>query len=76
MPDKAGAGDGWEQWSKHVLLQLESIDDTLGAVQKEIVQMKIEIAMLKIKSSLWGALAGLGSAGGLLIWEMIKRRVG
>ena len=55
-------GNGWDEWGKHVLEEqkrqgeaLEKITSGLEAFKIEIVK---EIAKLKIKSGIWGALAG------------------
>ena len=51
--------NGWNEWSRHVLKELERSDagiQRLVAISNEI---KVDIAMLKVKSSIWGAVAGL-----------------
>lgn len=54
-----GDGNGWHEWSRHVLRELERMDESIRILHQEMVSLKIEIAMLQVKSGIWGALAGL-----------------
>lgn len=65
MPDN----DGWNQYAKHVLAELqrlssssqthaEVLNETKLEFIKEIQAIRIEIAMLKIKAGIWGLVAG------------------
>ena len=65
-------GDGWGEWRKYVLKELERISDCHEAQRKIMQQIQVEIAMLKVKSSVWGGIAGLIPALGLLIYYIIK----
>lgn len=61
--------NGWNEWSRHVLAELERLNEcykSLDVTQRIILT---EIAMLKIKSGLWGAGAGMIPATiALLFW--------
>jgi hypothetical protein len=61
---------GWSEYQQLVLSelkrhndQLESIDDKItelrGELSKFQIQIAAEVAMLKVKSGLWGGLAGV-----------------
>lgn len=63
------APNGWNEWSKHVLAELERLnvcyeqlnekfDKKIGEVYDRINQLHTEVAMLKVKSGIWGLLAG------------------
>jgi len=56
MPDDNNGVDSWREWRKHVLIELERN-------HKAIEDMTKEIAMLKVKSGAWGAIAGMVPAG-------------
>jgi len=68
--DNESANNGWNEWSKHVLLELNRLNDLYSgltdalqerndAINKEIQEVRVELATLKIKASLWGATAGM-----------------
>ena len=51
--------DGWTQWSKFVLKELERLNHCYEQIQKDITKVREDIAMLRVKAGVWGALAGL-----------------
>lgn len=63
------SSDSWMAWSRHVLHQLETDTKCLYEIKREITLLKIEIAKLKVKSGIWGAIGGaVPLAVGLAIW--------
>jgi len=46
--------DGWNQWAKHVLLELERLDKCISTTKKEMISVRIEIASLQVKAGIWG----------------------
>ena len=50
--------DSWTEWSQHVLKELERLNDQLEKLQDSSNNIHIELAMLKVKASAWGAVAG------------------
>ena len=71
--EEAHNNNGWSEWGKHVLKELERLNDCYESQTKLIQSIQIEIAMLKVKSSVWGGIAGLIPALGLLIYYIIKQ---
>jgi hypothetical protein len=53
-----GQSDGWAEWRRHVLIELEEHRKALKECTGELHSVRTEVAMLKVKSSLWGAGAG------------------
>ena len=53
MPERDD--NGWGEWRRHVLLQMEEHSKTLKEIKDEVKSMETEIALLKYKSSMWGA---------------------
>ena len=51
--------NGWTEWSKYVLKTLESQAEEIKAVNKILQQIKVDIAMLQVKSGAWGAIGAL-----------------
>jgi hypothetical protein len=50
--------NGWNEWSKHVLAELERLNDCYNGVNGQLQKIHVEIAMLKVKSGIWGAIGG------------------
>ncbi len=68
--------DGWKEWRKFVLKELTRLsnacEDLRGKVNDELSQLKAEVAMLKVKSGVYGLLGG----GILVLIYVISRSVG
>ena len=65
--------DSWNRYQESVLKQLQSLSEQLTALQKNNIEIQIQIARLEVKSGLWGFGAGLLPAIFYLIYEAIKR---
>jgi hypothetical protein len=50
--------NGWNEWSKHVLAELIRLNTCYDDMSKNMNQIRIEIAMLQVKSGIWGAIGG------------------
>lgn len=50
------SGDKWSVWSNHVLNELKRVADHCEKLSSDLGTIKTEIAMLKVKAGLWGAL--------------------
>lgn len=46
--------NGWDQWAKYVLHELERLDRCNSSTRKEMVTARIEIASLRVKAGIWG----------------------
>ena len=66
--------NGWPEWGKHVLKELERLNDCYDNQMKQMQVIQIDIAMLKVKSALLGAVAGLVPAIGALIYTIVKNK--
>lgn len=51
--------NGWNEWSRHVLAELERLNDCYTQLNTSVGNIHIEIAMLKVKSGMWGAIGGM-----------------
>jgi len=47
--------NGWDQWAKFVLKELERLNVSYEALRKETGKIHTEVATLKVRASLWGA---------------------
>lgn len=59
MKPKEWQGNGWTQYQKLVLAELERLSEETTKIKESLSNIQIEIAMLKVKSGLWGGVAGL-----------------
>lgn len=50
--------NGWNEWSKHVLAELERLNNCYEELNKSVNKVHVEIAMLQVKSGIWGAIGG------------------
>ena len=49
----------WNEWSRHVLAELERADQGIQRLVTVSNEIKIDIATLKVKASVWGAVSGI-----------------
>lgn len=65
----AEPGNGWQEWSNYVLKELERLNDCYDKLDSSVQNIHTEIAMLKVKSGVWGAVGGAIPIGiGLAVW--------
>lgn len=51
--------NGFGEWKNYIRLSIDELKETVKTMHNELTDIKVEIAMLKVKSGVWGALAGL-----------------
>jgi len=66
----------WKEWSQHILKELERLNEGHEMSLSQLREIAVEIAKLKIRSSIWGGVMGAIStmllAVGLWLWEHLK----
>jgi len=69
------ADDGWLSWSKYVVKTIEHLNDCVKDLKEENTELKIEVAKLKLKSGIIGAVAGVLVAPIVtgILWLIIKK---
>lgn len=50
--------DGWNEWAKRVLGDIERIDNKLESIINNVASLRIEIAVLKAKAAMLGVIWG------------------
>jgi len=50
--------NGWEQYQKLVLSELEKHGDRLEKMSEQMMKHGEELAQLKVKAGIWGAVSG------------------
>lgn len=66
LPPVPEPTNGWSRFERVIVYRLDKLDESLVGVRQElhdirndeIARLKVDIAMLKVKSGLWGAAAG------------------
>jgi len=82
MPDTTTT-NGWNEYAKHVLKELERhsawqdrMDEKFAAHQRDMAlqhaSLQTEIAMLKVKAGVWGAVAGAIPAAVVAFYALAK----
>jgi len=51
-------GNGWKEWSKYVLKELERLNDNCKEYDAAQKKTLVDIAMLKVKAGIWGVIGG------------------
>lgn len=70
MPDTDK--DGWTEWRALVLRKLDAHREDLRDLRKDLAICRTDIAGLKIKSGVWGAMAGLIPVVAALLWFALR----
>ncbi len=60
--------NGWKEWKNHVLSEL----DRLKPIQTDLTNIKVAIENLKVKSGIWGAIAGIIPSMGVIVYLIAK----
>ncbi len=72
--------EGWTEYRRLVLGQLEKLEGSISRLDgklesfrnSEIAELKVEVAMLKVKAGLWGAIGATIPTIGALLWMSLK----
>jgi hypothetical protein len=55
-------GNGWLEYKRLVLQQLEDLTDEVKVLRGEIVRLRVDVGNLKTQAAFWGGLVGLGAS--------------
>jgi len=50
--------NGWHEWGRHVLKELERCDSRLSAMEKRLARIEANQAVLQTKAGIWGLMGG------------------
>ena len=62
----------WPEYQELVLKMLEDHSEGLEGLREDMTKLRIEVAMLKVKSGIWGAAAGLIAVATYLAFAFLK----
>ena len=65
--------NGWDEWRRHVLLELERLNECHKGLGFKVDNVRTDIAMLKVKSGIWGAIAGMIPTGVLVVVYLLTK---
>jgi hypothetical protein len=54
--------NGWSDYQKLIIYRLDMLDRRAGELADEVAKARTEIASLKVRSGMWGAVSGLITA--------------
>lgn len=57
-PGSGGGGNGWEEWGRHVLVELRRLNECVKELDRKQDKIREEIAELRIKAGMLGLIAG------------------
>lgn len=65
--------NGWNEWSRYVLKELERLNDCYESMRKDMTDMKTDLTMLKVKAGVWGLIAGAVPVAIALLVGLLKK---
>lgn len=73
MDGASANNDSWVKWCRHILIELQENKSNHREITRIMSEVQSDIAVLKYKSGLWGAVGGLIS---VLVTFVIAYAVG
>ena len=67
MPDDT---NGWNEYQKLVISQLHDCRSRLSTIERRLTRMEVDVGMLRVKATAWGAIAGTIPA--TLMWMLMS----
>lgn len=51
--------EGWSAYEKLVLNKIDALEKDIIALDEKVTLLRIDVAQLKVKAGMWGAIAGM-----------------
>lgn len=51
--------NGWSEYQREVMSKLDRLENDLEALDEKVTLLRIDVAQLKVKAGMWGAVAGM-----------------
>ncbi len=71
MPDRKDA-NGWDKQALFVRKELERLSNGQDCIVQKINDLRVQVAMLKVKSGVWGAMGACIPVAILLIIQLMN----
>lgn len=68
--------NGWDEWSRHVLLELERLNTNYEKLADEVKDVQIQLATIREKATLFGACSGAIVLGIGMLVQFLKNNIG
>ena len=68
------AESDWSQWEKYVIEELKRHQDDHREIQRQLTQITVDIAALKIKAGVWGLIGSAIPVVGVVLYEILTKR--
>lgn len=69
--------DGWNEWSRHVLSELERINQQVEKLHDEVSRLRQDLAVvrteLRLKAGIWGAIGAAIPVIVMLAFQLLKK---
>jgi len=65
--------NSWNEWKKYILKELKRVGSCYESLDKKIDTLMVEVAMLKVKAGVWGAIAGAIPAVMILTYFLLRK---
>ncbi len=69
----AKENNGWAEHSIYVRKELTRLSDGQDCIVQKINDLRVQVAMLKVKSGVWGAVGAMIPIAVLLILQYVKK---
>lgn len=70
MPESEG--NGWSGYQRLVLSEIRGLKDEVHELRKELQDTRIDVAMLQVKSGVWGLVGGLLPFGLWVAYQLLS----
>ena len=67
------ADDGWREYQRLVLAELARLDESIQAINARVQEIQVDLGQLKVKSGIWGAIAGFIAVATALLMGLITK---
>ena len=65
--------NGWNEYEKLVMAELDRLNAAVGCMSAEVTGIRVEIAMLKVKAGMWGAVGACIPVIMMLAIEFLRK---
>lgn len=65
----------WGRWANHVLAELKRLNESIEDIRKELNVVNMDVVTLKIKSGIWGSVAGAVTVIAILGFDFVKENM-
>jgi len=72
-PIPGSTANGWNEYSRLVLNELERLNENYEKLEAGVIEIKVDIAKLQVKSGVWGLAGGAISVLITILFLVLRR---